>query len=129
VTILFSSHILSDLEDLCTRVALIAQGRNAADAEGRTVLELRPGESPALRCEIEVLGEIEAALSTAKLFSGARGVQVEGTHLRVEIAGGPAEAAALLRHLVGSGVVVVRFDPRGPALEERYRQTFGVQRQ
>lgn len=129
VTILISSHILSDLEDLCTRVALIAQGHNATDAEGRTVLELRPGESPTLWCEVEVMGEIEAALSTAKLFPGARGAHVEGTHLLVEVTGGPAEAAALLRHLVGNGVVVVRFDPRGPALEERYRQTFGVQRQ
>ena len=31
VTILISSHILSDLEDICTQIALIGEGRNATE--------------------------------------------------------------------------------------------------
>src|SRR5262249_59137818 len=50
VTMLISSHILSDLEDICSRVVFIAEGSNvsrpvdssngAPAAEPRTVLEL-----------------------------------------------------------------------------------------
>ncbi len=130
VTILVSSHILSDLEDICTRVALIAEGRNAADAEGHTVLTLRGGEAPgvAVRCEIEVLGDAAAATTAAAAFAGATVQETSGLRLFVLVAGGTEQAAALLQHLVTSGVRVVRFDPQGPALEERYRQAFGEKR-
>ncbi len=126
VTILVSSHILSDLEDICTRVALISAGRNAADGEGRSVLELRaaPG-AQSLRCAIEVIGEARSAVPAVESFPGARMLEASGTLLRVEIAGRPQEAAAFLRHLVQAGTEVVGFDIRGPALEERYQQVFG----
>src|SRR3972149_6590797 len=61
VTIFISSHILSDLEDICSRVALIANGRNAADVKGRTVLTLQEAVPPRVICEIEVAGEAEGA--------------------------------------------------------------------
>jgi len=125
VTIFISSHILSDLEDICSRVALIANGRNAADVKGRTVLTLQEAVPPRVICEIEVAGEAEGAARLAGEFAGARLLEHAGNRLRVEIAGGPEQAAALLRHLVGSGVAVVRFDSRGPGLEERYREAFG----
>ncbi len=126
VTILISSHILSDLEDICSRVALIAEGRNARDADGRSVLELRaaPGTQN-LRCEIQILGEARSAVPAVGDFSGARLLEAEGTTLRVEVSGGPEQAAALLRHLVSAGVKVVGFDTGGPALEQRYQQVFG----
>ena len=40
LTILLSSHILADLEDICTRVALIAGGHNASGPDGQSVLTL-----------------------------------------------------------------------------------------
>ncbi len=126
VTILISSHILSDLEDICTRVALIAAGRNAADAEGRTVLVLEEPKAELLTCEVEVLGEAQAVAEAAASFPGARVVKVEGARLFVEVSGGAPQAGALLKHLVGAGVTVARFDTRGPALEDRYRKAFGV---
>ncbi len=126
VTILVSSHILSDLEDICSRVALIANGRNAADAQGRTVLDLRQPEELHLICEIEVVGDPDPAVAALASFPEARLLEATGACLRVELVAGGAKAAALLRHLVDAGVAVLRFDPRPPALEERYRQTFGA---
>jgi len=128
VTILISSHILSDLEDICTRVALIDAGCNATDAEGRSVLTLRGPEVTFATCEIEVVGGVEEAARVAGTFAGARVVESQGIRLRVEVQGGVAEAAALLRHLVTNGVGVARFDPRGAALEDRYRKAFGGER-
>ncbi len=129
VTILISSHILSDLEDICTRVALIADGRNAADREGRTVLTLRAAVPSLVTCEIEVVGEAQTAAQAASQFEGTRLIEAEGTRLRVEVAGGAPQASRLLQHLLGAGVVVARFDSGRPGLEERYRKAFaGEQR-
>ncbi len=128
VTIFISSHILSDLEDICTRVALIAGGRNAADAEGHTVLNLAGRVQPRLTCEIEVLGAAEVAIPVVQAFDGARVLAADGSRLRFEVEGGVEQASALLQHLLRAGVVVVGFDCRGPGLEERYRQAFGAAR-
>jgi ABC-2 type transport system ATP-binding protein len=124
VTILVSSHILSDLEDICTDIALIAQGRNAADAEGNTVIRLRRPELPTRAYEIEILGEAAVAAVLAAAVPGVRVLETGPARLAVEIAGADAEAAALLRHLVTAGFAVVRFAPRTVALEERYRRAF-----
>jgi ABC-2 type transport system ATP-binding protein len=125
VTIFISSHILSDLEDICTRVAFIAAGRNAADAEGRNVLDMRRAETPVITCEIETIGSAQTAAAAAGQFPGARVPEVGEASLRVELTGTPDQAVALLRHLVGHGIQILRFDPRGPDLEERYRTMFG----
>jgi ABC-2 type transport system ATP-binding protein len=130
LTIFLSSHILSDLEDICTRVALIAGGRNAAGADGQTVVTLSgasaSGPESLVNCEIEVLGDAQIAARAAAAVPGARVLSAEGRRLRVEMAGGMTRGTALLQSLFGAGVVVVHFDSRGPGLEERYRQAFGA---
>jgi ABC-2 type transport system ATP-binding protein len=126
VTILISSHILSDLEDMCTRIALIAEGRNASDPEGRTVLTLGHRPQNRLICEIEVEGPAESASRGMAGFVGARLIATEGSRLRVEVTGGTEQTTAFLQHLMAAGVRPVWFDTRGPGLEERYRRAFGA---
>ena len=124
VTIFVSSHILSDLEDICTRVALIADGRNAAAPDGQTVLTLGGAAQPRLTCEIEVLGEARAAATALARVVGAEVISAEGSRLRVEVAGDPSRAGPILQALLAAGITIVRFDSRGPGLEERYRRAF-----
>lgn len=130
LTIFLSSHILSDLEDICTRVALIAAGRNAAGADGQSVVTLSgPAAAPAdslVSCEIEIVGDAQVAARAAANLPGARVIFAEGRRLRVELPAGIAQGTLLLQALFVAGVVVVRFDARGPGLEERYRQAFGA---
>jgi ABC-2 type transport system ATP-binding protein len=125
ITVLTSSHILSDLEDICTRVALIADGRNATDASGRSIVELRKPTSPVQVYEFEVLGDAGQAAKRAEEVPGARVLEVQAARVQVEIAGGPAEASRVLRHLVMAGIEVTRFDRYAAILEDRYRQAFG----
>lgn len=127
ITILLSSHILSDLEDICTRVALIADGRNAAGADGQSVINLSGGrgsENATIgRCEIEVLGDAEPAAHAVARVAGTQVISTEGQMLHVQL---PAadKGADVLRALLDAGITVVRYDARGPSLEERYRQAF-----
>lgn len=125
VTILISSHILSDLEDICTRVALISGGKNAADADGNHVIELRQGVGPAETYEIEVLGDTAKASQAATSVEGVKVLQIDGARLSVQFSGDKAKAAALLRSLVSAGVEVASFAQRSTTLEERYQKAFG----
>jgi ABC-2 type transport system ATP-binding protein len=124
-TVLISSHILSDLENLCSRVALIDHGRNARFADESSVPGPKAPEGPRVTCDVEFLGDAEAVRRTAAGFEGAQVLAVEASRLRVELAGDATRAAAFLRSLIEAGHTVVRFNPREKALEDRYRQTFG----
>jgi ABC-2 type transport system ATP-binding protein len=129
VTILISSHILSDLEDICTQIALIGDGRNAVDAEGHSVIHLHAPQAPVRNCEIELLGESGAAVNIVNSVACARLLESTGSRLVVEVSGTDIQVAALLRALVAGGVNVLRFDYRAPGLEEQYRLAFQKRRE
>ncbi len=129
ITILISSHILSDLEDICTQIALIGAGRNASDAEGHSVLQLHTPQAPVRIYEIELIGDSSTAATIVSSVAGARTVEFSTGRLVVEITGADEQAATLLRALVVGGVNVMRFDHRALGLEERYRMIFREKRQ
>jgi ABC-2 type transport system ATP-binding protein len=124
ITILISSHILSDLEDICTQIALIGAGRNATDAEGHSVLQLRAAQTPVRIYEIEVIGDSVAAVAIVNSAAGARVLDSSMGRMVAEVTGADEQAASLLRALVVGGVNVLRFDHRALDLEERYKTVF-----
>lgn len=123
VAILISSHILSDLEDMCTRILFIADGRNVSEPGSAALPVGTPGER--IQCEIGFQGSVELANRAAENIPGARVLERKEGFLLVQIPGGPAEASTLLRAILNAGVVVEHFDARGPGLEQRYRRAFG----
>jgi ABC-2 type transport system ATP-binding protein len=124
ITTLISSHILGDLEDICTQIAFIGGGSNATDAEGHSVLQLRAPQAPVRIYEIEVLGDSAPAVTIVKSLASARTLESSAGRLAVEVTGADEQAAALLRALVVAGVNILRFDHRALGLEERYRMVF-----
>ena len=123
VAILISSHILSDLEDMCTRILFIADGKNVAEPGGSAV----PAEisEARIQCEIGFQGSPEPANQAVGKIPGARVLERKDGFLLIEIPGGAAEASSLLQAILNAGMVVEHFDARGPGLEERYRRAFG----
>jgi ABC-2 type transport system ATP-binding protein len=124
ITILISSHILSDLEDICTQIALIGEGRNARDTEGHSVIQLRAPQARVRIYEIELLGDSVPAVNILDSVAGARLLESGADRMLVEITGTDEHVAALLRALVVGGTDVLRFDHRALGLEERYRLAF-----
>jgi ABC-2 type transport system ATP-binding protein len=126
ITILLSSHILADLQEICSRVALIAGGKNQQDGAGNSVIELRKEDSSLPRLyEVGVLQDGERAAQFAGTLGGVKVMDVERLRILVEISGATAQASEFLRHLVMNGVQVVRFDRLPATLEHRYREVFG----
>jgi ABC-2 type transport system ATP-binding protein len=125
ITILISSHILSDLEEICTQIAMIRAGRNATDEQGHAVIQLRAASARAHIYEIAVIGDTTVAASIANSTAGVRVLESGNNVISVEITGAETEVAAVLRALVTGGVGVVRLQRRDPGLEDRYRMAFG----
>jgi ABC-2 type transport system ATP-binding protein len=126
ITILLSSHILADLQEICSRVALIADGRNQQDPAGNNIIELRdPDASRPRLYEVGVLQDGARAGQLAGALAGVKVLHAEPARIVVEISGDAARAAEFLRQLVTGGIQVVRFDRPPATLEQRYREAFG----
>jgi ABC-2 type transport system ATP-binding protein len=114
-TVVVSSHILSDLEEVADRVVFV-------DA-GRTVGQHRIGELPAAaavrtyRLRSLDPAVLRSALEHAGLPFADAGV---ANGLDIQVAGGDSAAARLLASLVVAGVPITAFAPVGGALEATY---------
>lgn len=122
VAILISSHILTDLEDICTRIVFIADGKNVTESAGAA---LPSGTAAAqIQCELEFQGPLDRLKQVAVDFPGSRVVAKKDGLALIELAGSAPEASRFLHAVLNSGIIVVHFDARGPGLEERYRRAF-----
>jgi len=126
ITVLISSHILADLDDICTRVAMISGGKNATDAEGNSLIITL--QARALRrtvYEVEVLGDAVQATQLVREISGVKVLEQHQNRMVLEVEGETPQAFQLLRRLVMEGIDVVQFARRVTTLEDRYQQAFG----
>lgn len=77
-TVLFSTHVLADAEDLCTHVCMIDKGRVVVDAPLRTLLE---GDEAAFAVRYAT-GETEVFASEADLDAGLARAIGDGKQVR-----------------------------------------------
>lgn len=112
-TVLLSSHVLSEVEQICDRVAVIDAGRIVADGS--------PGELRAALGGNGVLidaAPIEQAERCLREHPEVRSVQRVDGKLRVTV--DPAHAASVNRMLVSAGVEVSELRPMRHSLEEAF---------
>lgn len=114
-TVLFSSHILGEMQTLCDRVAFIAKGKVVA-VKTREEVERGLGDTSVL-CVVCDEPNRAAALVTEKF--GFR-TKVQGTALYVEVKGG--NTAEINRTLIENGISVVSFSVKTRTLEEMYKE-------
>ena len=107
-TVLLSSHLLAEVQEICDRVGIIAAGRllvesRLADLRGATAIRL-------------VADPIDRALAVAMRVAGDDAVEVDGPALRVSGAAG--QAPELARALVGADVDITELTPVERSLED-----------
>ena len=114
-TVLISSHLLTEVEQICDRVGIIARGSLVAE---NTVAELRSGAG--LRIHAAPLDNAAAWL---KLVLGAGAVTVVDGALDVTVE--PARAAELNESLVKAGISVSELRTRERDLEQVFLELTG----
>src|SRR5437588_1966325 len=105
-TVLFSSHLLVEVEQICDRVGVIRQGRLIAEG---TVVDLRGQAKLLVRAT-----PLEQAQRLAEQLYGNERVQVMSGAL--ELAIDPAQASEIARVLVTAGVALSELRPGSPFL-------------
>ena len=115
-TILISSHILSELADLCTHIGVIASGKLVREG---TVGELlwaagRPGYL------LKVLRDAERAAVVLEGLPGVGAVATTEEGVRFHCKDGAEGAATALAAVVGAGIPVIRFSEVESSLEATF---------
>ena len=125
-TVLMSTHILTDVERICDRVAILDHGRLVTEApmsellgrHARPILELdpEPGQAAAV-------ATLAAALRAA---AWTREVREDHGVLRVIVTDVERAAAEALPLVVAAGVRLARFERVRPTLEDVFLQLVGA---
>lgn len=114
-TLLVSSHILTELAEMCDRVAILERGELLAMG---TVAEIQKQQQPHREVNVQLL---EGASRLAEWLSAredVNSVRVEGEGVRFSHLGERESEAALLRELVLAGFAVVEFGSHTRSLED-----------
>ncbi len=114
-TIFVSSHILTELADMCNKVGIMEQGSLIVAGEVADIMQQLEGS---IGVEITVQSDPEVAANLLRGQPQIREVEVVNHNLRVEYVGTRAELPVLLKLLVVNGVEVSSFTDREANLED-----------
>jgi ABC-2 type transport system ATP-binding protein len=117
-TILASSHILSELAEMCTSVGILVKGRLVVSGTTSEVRRKLGGGARSIA--LTVLDEAAAERATALLpqLPGVGAMQRDNLNFRFDLAGDERDQAMLLTRLVQDGVAVRRFEEKQATFEE-----------
>jgi ABC-2 type transport system ATP-binding protein len=129
MTVVMSTHILSDVERICDRVGILDRGRLVTEGpmeellerHAQPIFELDPEPSQA-----EAVASLVAALRAA---AWVRDVREEHGILRVVVADAAAASKAILPLVGRADVSLARFERVRPSLEDIFLQVVGADHQ
>jgi ABC-2 type transport system ATP-binding protein len=130
-TILISSHILTELAEVCTHVGIIERGRLLASGAINQIMQRL---QPTRVLRVGLLSDPAAATAALEGVEGVLDVTPEetaaghaGATLRVRVNGGEQLMSELLAHLLAAGVLVYAFAEEQSDLEDLFlRVTQGL---
>ncbi len=122
-TVLFSTHIMQEVEALCDRVVIINKGRLVAN---NSLAELRVQQSG----ELILLAEFETDLPDSSVLNSLPGVNsvtpVGGGHYRLTAAPGTDVRAALFRLAADKELTLIGLRQQEASLESLFKELTGV---
>lgn len=119
-TVLISSNLLSELEEVCTHLGIIRRGEMLVEGEVAEVMEaVLP--HPRLRVTLAGRGDLEVAMRVLEAHPASTDVRAEGgTVLIATYTGQGGDLQTILSDLVGAAAGVREFALNRPQLEDVY---------
>ncbi|WP_153555605.1 ABC transporter ATP-binding protein [Roseimaritima sediminicola] len=114
-TVLISSHILTELAEICDRVGIIEQGELLVTG---TVEEIKQAQQQTRELTIRVIAEIDAALGFLQQEANCENIIRDGELLRFGFHGDVDGQAELITALVGQGCRIAEVHSHQRSLED-----------
>ena len=116
-TIIFSSHVLSEVSAVCDRIVMINNGKIVADAKTDELSEAVSGSGVLL---LEAEGSASAVRDAVSSVDGVTRVTVKGRTYTVEYESGRDVRRGIFNALAKAGCPILMMRPGGLTLEESF---------
>jgi len=116
-TILISSHILTELSDICTSVAILEKGKVVATGP---IQQIQKALQPGLAFRLEVVGGGESARAAFDGLPGIGSLAVEGDLVKFSFTSAREEVPELVKALVQRGVRIIGLQEEKTDLESLF---------
>ncbi|MBK8616221.1 MAG: ATP-binding cassette domain-containing protein [Anaerolineales bacterium] len=122
-TVLLSTHLLNEAQNICDRVLIINKGKIVAED---TTENLQARLIGAERVMLRVRGEADELAKTVKLVKGVQGVETkEDGSVEFEFASGKDVRPEVAKQVINSGYDLIELRPLGMSLEEIFLELTG----
>lgn len=121
-TIIVSSHILSDISELCTDIGIIDQGSMIISGRLMDVMKIVTSGNPLI---ISMYKNTTMAIRYLRKNEHVKSLSIQGNDLMVGFDGGQAEEVALLKDMIDCGLSVRSFSREKGSLESLFMQLTG----
>ena len=116
-TIMISSHILSELEEICDRIGIIERGQFVFSG---SLEEIRPRLGIQSKMRVKVVGDQSRAMELLTVLPQIQQVEMVGDYLSVTFREGAVSDGLIARTLVNGGVDLVYLQPEQLKLDEAF---------
>lgn len=113
-TIFISSHILTELTEICTSIGVIEQGKIILQGSMEDILAAVDDSNPLI---IRIYQNIENAVSLLKRNPFVKSISIQGNSIMLAYMGNREEEALLLKQLIENGVLIQSFSRERSNLE------------
>ncbi|MBE1555971.1 ABC transporter ATP-binding protein [Sporosarcina limicola] len=113
-TILFSTHLLGDAEEICDRFIIIKNGEKIEDA---TIMDLL-SRNDVKKISVEVASKNEQWIKAVKEFNFVKNVEVLGNKVEIEVENVQLNKKKLLESVLEHHVDLVKFEIKSGSLED-----------
>jgi ABC-2 type transport system ATP-binding protein len=118
-TIMISSHILSELEEICDHVGIIEHGRLVFSG---TLEEIRPRLGIESKVRVKVTGHQDKAIELLSVLPEVRQVQALGDEIAVTFHEGKHANGIVARILVNADLDIISIQPERLKLDDAFLQ-------
>ena len=111
---LISSHILSELADMCSNVGIINQGKMILQGDMEDIMCSIDSANPIL---ITVYSKLENALQLLRNHPLVNRISIDRNRLSILFSGSKEEEALLMREMIEQGILISSFTREHNSLE------------